>query len=92
MIDRWLDYYLKGIDTGIQNEAKIYVENNLDQTQWMQENVWPPKGNKTYPIPDQGIKSIIDDLSQTVYDRKEKNTQAWLDELVQTKNAHFLLI
>lgn len=90
LIDRWLDYYLKGIDTGIQNEAKIYVENNLDQTQWMQENVWPPKGNKTYRIPDQGIKSIIDDLSQTVYDRKEKNTQAWLDELVQTKNAHSL--
>lgn len=29
-------------------------------------------------------------LSQTIYDRKQKNTKAWLDELVLTQNAHSL--
>lgn len=33
---------------------------------------------------------IVDDLSQTIYDRKQKNTKAWLDELVLTQNAHSL--
>ena len=90
LIDRWLDYYLKGIDTGIQNESKIYIENNLDQKLWMQEEVWPPKSYKSYRVQGNGNQMIVDDLSQTIYDRKQKNTKAWLDELVLTQNAHSL--
>lgn len=90
LIDRWLDYYLKDIDTGIQNEPKIYIENNLDQEVWMQEEVWPPKSYKSYHVQDYGKQMIVDDLSQTIYDRKQKNTKAWLDELVLTQNAHSL--
>ena len=90
LIDRWLDYYLKGIDTGIQNESKIYIENNLDQKLWMQEEVWPPKSYKSYRVQENGNQMIVDDLSQTIYDRKQKNTKAWLDELVLTQNAHSL--
>ena len=90
LIDRWLDYYLKGIDTGIQNESKIYIENNLDQKLWMEEEVWPPKSYKSYRVQENGNQMIVDDLSQTIYDRKQKNTKAWLDELVLTQNAHSL--
>ena len=88
LIDRWLDYYLKNIDTGIQNEAKIYVESNVDQKNWMEEDVWPPKSLKSYHVKDTGIETIIDNLAGTVYDRKEKNTKEWLDELVMTENQH----
>mgnify|MGYP003180084625 CR=1 FL=1 len=90
LIDRWLDYYLKGIDTGIQNEPRIFVESNLDQSIWQQENHWPPKQMKTYQIKEQGILTIVDDLSKTSYDRKKKNNKDWLDELVLQKNSHSL--
>ena len=84
---------LKGIDTGIQNESKIYIENNLDQKLWMQEEVWPPKSYKSYRVQENGNQMIVDDLSQTIYDRKQKNTKAWLDELVLLKmRIRFLLI
>ena len=90
LIDRWLDYYLKGIDTGIQKESKIYIENNINQKLWMEENIWPPKKDKEFHVEEQGIQTIIDDLSKTVYDRKEKNTKEWLDELVLKENRHSL--
>ncbi len=90
LIDRWLDYYLKGIDTGIQKEARIYIESNVDQKQWMKENVWPPRQCKTYTIENQGIQSFMDDLSLSCYDREKKNTQDWLDELVLKENAYSL--
>lgn len=90
LIDRWLDYYLKGMDTGIQDEAKIFVESNVDQTVWMKEEHWPPRQMEVYQIKDSGVQTIIDDLSKTVYDRKKKNTKEWLDELVLTQNAHSL--
>ena len=90
LIDRWLDYYLKGIDTGIQNEPKIYIESNVDQKQWMTEEVWPPKAMKCFRGEDVGIQTITDDLSATVYDREKKNTKEWLDEIVLTENDHSL--
>lgn len=88
LIDRWLDYYLKNIDTGIQNESKIYVESNVNQKRWMEENVWPPKSLKSYHVEDTGIETIVDNLADTVYDREEKNTKEWLDELVMAENRH----
>ncbi len=90
LIDRWLDYYLKEIDTGIQNEARIHIESNVDQKDWMKENVWPPCSFKSYQMENQGIQSFMDDLSLTCYDRKKKNTQDWLNELVLKKNGYSL--
>ena len=91
LIDRWLDYYLKGIDTGIQNEPRIFVESNLDQSIWQQENHWPPKQMKTYQIKDQGILTIVDDLSKTSYDRKKKNNKDWLDETCSSEKFSFFI-
>lgn len=88
LIDRWLDYYLKGIDTGIQNEPKIYVESNVDQKKWMEADIWPPKSLKSYSVENTGVRTITDNLSETVYDRKEKNTRDWLNEIVLTENKH----
>lgn len=90
LIDRWLDYYLKEIDTGIQNEARIHIESNVDQKDWMKENVWPPCSFKSYQMENQGIQSFMDDLTLTCYDRKKKNTQDWLNELVLKKNGYSL--
>ncbi len=90
LIDRWLDYYLKGIDTGIQKEARIHIESNVDQSVWMKENAWPPCFYKSYHVENQGIQSFMDDLSLTCYDREKKNTKDWLDELVLNKNQHSL--
>lgn len=72
LIDRWLDYYLKGIDTGIQKEARIHIESNVDQSIWMEENAWPPCSYKTYHVENQGIQSFMDDLSLTCYKREKK--------------------
>ena len=86
LIDRWLDHYLKGIDNGIEKGPRIYVENNLDQKQWDTYRSWPPVPNQSF-ILHHPEETFIDDLSLSVYDRKEKNTKAWLDQLVKEKNA-----
>ncbi|MEE1355603.1 MAG: CocE/NonD family hydrolase C-terminal non-catalytic domain-containing protein, partial [Absicoccus porci] len=86
LIDAWLDHYLKGIDNGIEKGPRIYVENNLDQKRWDTYRSWPPVPNQSF-ILHHPEETFIDDLSLSVYDRKEKNTQAWLDQLVKEKNA-----
>ncbi len=86
LIDRWLDHYLKGIDNGIEKGPRIYVENNLDQKQWDTYTVWPPVKDRFFEF-HHPEATFMDDLSLSVYDRKEKNTKAWLDQLVTEKNA-----
>ena len=86
LIDAWLDHYLKGIENGIEKGPRIYVENNLDQKQWDTYRSWPPVPNQSF-ILHHPEATFMDDLSLSVYDRKEKNTKAWLDQLVTEKNA-----
>jgi len=41
---RWLDYHLKGIDTGIKDEPPIKIQ--VRHGRWRMENQWPLKGTK----------------------------------------------
>ena len=84
MVERWLDHYLKGEDNGVEKEPKVLVESNSDQSVWMASDTWPPEDSAdiAFPVPSQGRKIIIDDLSSTVYDKEKDNQKEWLDELV----------
>lgn len=91
MIERWLDHYLKGVDNGIEKEAKVLVESNLDQLKWMSSDTWPPSGWEyvKYPVPQAGEAVIIDDLSATVYDKEKDNQKEWLSELVLSEKETY---
>lgn len=45
---RFFDYHLKGIDNGIQNEAKINFF-TVGQEKWNTASVWPPANTKLVP-------------------------------------------
>lgn len=83
IIDRWLDYYLKGIDTGIQKEPKVWVQSNLDQAHWYTSDTFPPSNCevKNFKIPT-GDKeyTITDTLDIPSY--QEQGVQGWRDQLV----------
>ena len=88
---RWLEHYLKGVDNGIEKELAVLVESGSDQSVWMASDTWPPKGweAETFPISETGEGIIVDDLSNTVYDRSADNLGAWLDELVLNDDAEY---
>lgn len=91
MIERWLDHYLRGADNGIEQEAKVLVESNLDQASWMASDTWPPAGWQyvDFPVDASSLHEhtgrtavIVDDLKATVYDWDKDNQAEWLKELV----------
>ncbi len=84
MVERWLAHYLKGEDNGIEKEPSVVVESNLDQLKWMESEKWPPEGMEyvSFPVTAKGEKTIVDDLSATVYDKEKDNQKEWLDQLV----------
>jgi X-Pro dipeptidyl-peptidase len=93
-LDRWLDYYLKGEDTGILDEPTVLVESNLDQLQWSASDTWPPAGGqcKNFPIETASLSktlTITDDLSKTVFRKEEDNLSAWRDELVLSEDEDY---
>ena len=83
--------YLKGVDNGIEKEPAVLVESGSDQSVWMASDTWPPKGweAETFPISETGEGIIVDDLSNTVYDRSADNLGEWLDELVLNDDAEY---
>lgn len=90
ILERWLDYYLKGIDTGIEKESKVLVQNNLNQNEWMESESWPPKENThVFKNFGKGDIAIVDDLSKTVYKREKDNQKEWLQELVLSTNPNY---
>lgn len=90
ILTRWLDYYLKGIETGIQKEAKVMVESNLNQTYWEVSDTWPPKGKiEVLKVKETGPAFIVDDLAQTKYSQEKDNQKEWLDELVLRKDSKY---
>lgn len=84
ILHRWLEHYLKGVDNGIDREPAVLVESGADQSVWMASETWPPAGCREakFSIPAQGRQTVVDDLSQTAYDRKADNLKDWRDELV----------
>lgn len=84
ILHRWLEHYLKGVDNGIDREPAVLVESGADQSVWMASETWPPAGCREteFPISAQGRQTVVDDLSQTAYDRKADNLKGWRDELV----------
>ncbi|MDO4720316.1 MAG: Xaa-Pro dipeptidyl-peptidase [Peptostreptococcaceae bacterium] len=88
IMERWLDYYLKGVDTGIEVEPNVLVESNLAQEEWYTSDTWPPRSKYyKFPINETGIITLIDDLSKTVYNRKEDNLKAWLDQMILAEDS-----
>lgn len=82
-LDRWLDYYLKDIETGITEEPLIRVQSNIDQENWLVSDTWPVKDfDYIFPIHNNGEITIIDELKATKYDYEKDNTNDWLEELV----------
>ena len=79
IIDRWLDYYLKGIETGIEKEPKILMQSNLDQYKWYESETTCE--NKEVLKLDCENLCFIDDLEKTAYST-QKDCKAWRDELV----------
>ena len=55
---RWFDYWLKGRDTGVENDPRLVVymqhwhppDPNLQEVpgEWRREDVWPPKDAKEH--------------------------------------------
>ena len=84
ILHRWLEHYLKGVDNGIDREPAVLVESGADQSVWMASETWPPAGCREaeFPISARGRQTVVDDLSQTAYDRKADNLNDWRDELV----------
>lgn len=87
ILERWLDYYLKGIETGITEEPKVLVESNLDQSKWYESDTWPPaelkeSGEMLFSICEDGELTIVDDINSTAYDKDKDNLKDWLDQLV----------
>lgn len=98
MIERWLDHYLRGADNGIEDEAKVLVESNLDQASWMTSDTWPPAGWQyvdfpvTAPLAHGSARQtavIVDDLNATVYDWEKDNQSEWLNELVLCESPSY---
>ena len=85
ILHRWLDHYLYGVDNGIEKEAKVLVESNIDQENWMASENWPPKESAYVKFPINARENhgvIVDDLSKTVFEKEKDNLKEWLDELV----------
>lgn len=85
MIERWLDHYLRGAENGVEQEPKVLVESNVDQSHWMTSDTWPPVGwhYEPFPLPAaEGTAAFTDDIGATVYDRGTDNQREWLDQLV----------
>lgn len=91
ILHRWLEHYLKGADNGIEREPAVLVESGADQSVWMASETWPPAGCREvkFPIPDRGRQTVVDDLSQTAYDRKADNLKDWRDELVLNDDPEY---
>lgn len=91
ILHRWLEHYLKGADNGIDREPAVLVESGADQSVWMASETWPLAGCKEvkFPIPDRGRQTVVDDLSQTAYDRKADNLKDWRDELALNDNPEY---
>ena len=87
-VDRWLDHYLKGIDNGAENEQRILVESNLDQSNWYSDDTWPPENTEFFDFPvgekeySGDMVKVIDELSETAYDKETDDRKAWRDQLV----------
>jgi len=93
-MDRWLDYYLKGIDTGILEEPQVLVESNLNQLQWATSDTWPPAGGQTCSFPIEAsaypeTMTFVDDISKTVFRKEEDNLSQWRDELVLSEETSY---
>ncbi|MCD8363829.1 MAG: Xaa-Pro dipeptidyl-peptidase [Lachnospiraceae bacterium] len=93
-IDRWLDHYLKGIDNGIEAEARVRVESNLDQSEWALSESWPPENGivREFPINCSAYPeelSFVDQLDATVYRREEDNLTDWRDQLVLSEDPAY---
>ncbi|MDO5714812.1 MAG: Xaa-Pro dipeptidyl-peptidase [Tissierellia bacterium] len=89
MLENWLDFYLKGIDTGIQEEPKVYIQSNVNQNEWNISNNWGFKDKTLFPIEEKGTIIIEDDLSKTIFNRDKDNLKEWLDELVLTEKVDY---
>lgn len=90
ILERWLDHYLKGIDTGIEKEPKVLVQNNLDQSQWLESESWPPNNYiHVFEVQEKENLDIIDDLSKTVYNREKDNLGEWLKEIVLSDDINY---
>ena len=91
-VTRWLDHYLKGIDNGAENEPRILVESNLDQSIWYAGDSWPPEGTKMWEFPvdldgtSEETLTITDDISGSAYDKETDDRKAWRDQLVLGSN------
>ena len=87
MLERWLEHYLKDVDNGIENEPKVLVESNIEQSLWFTSETWPPEGWSYVDFPiiasETGDRCIItDDLSATAYNKKADNQEEWLEHLI----------
>ena len=90
ILERWLDYYLKGIETGIHKEAKVLIQSNLDMNRWFESSSLEDEKNiHTFESIGKGEIKLIDDLAATVYDWEKDNRQEWLDELVLSEEAEY---
>ena len=85
MVERWLDRYLKEDQNGAEEEPRVLVESNLDQSLWLREDSWPHRGTNRVTFVPSGQKkdiTIIDDLDITEYNRETDDRKAWRDGLV----------
>lgn len=89
ILERWLDYYLKGIDHNIDDEARVLVQSNLDQKHWLKSETWGVGHRYSFQGFGNENITILDDLSRTVYDKKKDNLQEWLDELVLSTDLDY---
>lgn len=90
ILERWLDYYLKAIETGIHKEAKVSIQSNLDMNRWFESSSLEAEKNiHTFESIGKGEITLLDDLAATVYDWEKDNRQEWLDELVLLEEAEY---
>lgn len=90
ILEKWLDYYLKGIETGAESEPKVLVESNVDQTKWMTSDIWPPfEDRHMFPVNAEGEAAITDDINSTVYSKEKDNLAEWLNELVMSEDENY---
>ncbi len=87
IIERWLDHYLKDMETGIEKEPEVLIQSNTDQSIWQESSTWPPFDEcHRFPVEAKGEKKIVDDISKTVFDKEKDNLKDWLDELILSES------
>ncbi|NET05302.1 MAG: CocE/NonD family hydrolase [Symploca sp. SIO2B6] len=67
---RWFDQFLKGIDTGILEEAPVSLF-EMGSNRWRDFDAWPSNNYQSYYLASSGLASLRDDVGKLVTSKEQ---------------------